>query len=302
MGEYLRVLHAHIHRRWADNFLRLVGEKLPPVNPLNDAAMSAEVDLVVAADGQLISAKITRSSGFAGFDDAIVEVLRDAVPFPTPPPPVRSDDDKLHAHWVFARDQRRCAGVALTRAYDPLEVAIPKLLRTGRRDEALSRVAHGPRRRPARGADVHAAGAGLDQVRRSRAVGDRAAGEDARRARRRRGDQVAQDRRAPPRADRRRGRRAGVAQDAALPARRRWFESDNWTDHQTAAVALATSGDPGLRARPREAAGQRQGAPGGARAAATALGVDRRSRREEGAGRRHQGRDPRRCARPRCWR
>ena len=42
---------------------------------------------------------------------------------------------------MFARDQRRCAGVAVLRTYDPIEVALPKLLRSGRRDEALKRVA-----------------------------------------------------------------------------------------------------------------------------------------------------------------
>jgi len=140
-GEYLRALHAHIHKRWADNFLRLAAEKLPPVNPLNQPGLTAEVDIVVAPDGQLISARIARASGFPGFDDAILEVLRDSVPFPKPPTAVRSDDERLHAHWVFARDQRRCAGLAVQRAYDPVEVALPKLLRAGRRDEALKRVA-----------------------------------------------------------------------------------------------------------------------------------------------------------------
>ena len=111
-GAYLRELHAHIHRRWADNFLRLAADKLPATNPLNDATKVAEVDVIIAADGQLISAKITRPSGFAGFDDAIVEVLHDGVPYPSPPPAVRSDDDKLHAHWLFARDQRRCSGLS----------------------------------------------------------------------------------------------------------------------------------------------------------------------------------------------
>src|SRR5262245_61231847 len=139
-GDYLRTLHGHIHRRWADNFLRLAAEKLPPVNPLNQPGLTAEADVVVAPDGQLISARISRGSGFAGFDDAILEVLRDSVPFPKPPGPVRSDDDRLHAHWVFARDQRRCAGIAILRTYDPIEVALPKLLRAGHRDEALKRV------------------------------------------------------------------------------------------------------------------------------------------------------------------
>ena len=139
--DYLRALHTHIHRRWTDNFLRLAGEKLPPVNPLNQPGLTAEADIVVAGDGQLISARIARGSGFPGFDDAVLEVLRDAVPFPKPPAGLRSDDDRFHAHWMFARDQRRCAGVAVVRTFDPIEVALPKLLRSGRRDEALKRVA-----------------------------------------------------------------------------------------------------------------------------------------------------------------
>src|SRR3954468_8363874 len=102
--DYLRALHGHIHRRWADNFLRLAGEKLPAINPLNQPGLTAEADIVVAGDGQLISARVARGSGFPGFDDAILEVLRDAVPFPTPPPQARSDDNRFHAHWVFARD------------------------------------------------------------------------------------------------------------------------------------------------------------------------------------------------------
>ena len=88
-GDYLRTLHAHIHRRWVDNFLRLVADKLPAVNPLNQPGLTAEVDIVVAPDGQLLSAAITRGSGFVGFDDAVLEVLRDSVPFPTPVPAVR---------------------------------------------------------------------------------------------------------------------------------------------------------------------------------------------------------------------
>src|SRR5437016_6209902 len=67
--DYLGTLHAHIHRRWADNFLRLAGEKLPAINPLNQPGLTAEADIVVAGDGQLISARIARGSGFAGFDD-----------------------------------------------------------------------------------------------------------------------------------------------------------------------------------------------------------------------------------------
>src|SRR5689334_10819660 len=53
-GDYARRLHAHVHKRWADNFLRLVGEKLEGTNPLNDGARTAEVDITVAVDGQMV--------------------------------------------------------------------------------------------------------------------------------------------------------------------------------------------------------------------------------------------------------
>jgi TonB family protein len=150
VSHYLRALHEHVHRRWADNFLMLIQQKLPLTNPLNVAARDAEVDVVISPDGQLLSSTITKSSGFPGFDDAIGEVLRDSVPFPLPPPSARSDDDRLHLHWVFARDQRRCAGMTVTHVQEAPEVALPKLLHTGRRDEAAERIA------AARAAGAHA--------------------------------------------------------------------------------------------------------------------------------------------------
>src|SRR5215471_4719365 len=70
-GEYLRRIHAHIHKRWADNFVRLIGEQIPAANPLNEPGRTAEADLTIGADGQLVASRITVSSGFPGFDDAI---------------------------------------------------------------------------------------------------------------------------------------------------------------------------------------------------------------------------------------
>lgn len=242
--DYMRALHAHIHGRWADNFLRLAAEKLPPINPLNQPGLTAEADIVVSGDGQLISARVTRGSGFVGFDDAILEVLRDAVPFPKPPTAVRSDDDRLHAHWTFARDQRRCAGVAVLHTYDPIEVALPKLLRAGRRDEALKRVAM------TRGAGlpaeqmftllaadwiksaIHEPWATVRMARLLAEKGDDEGSKWLKNAVRR--PELASD--------------AGSALVAAkiplCPLLKAWFDSDNWSDHQMAAIALATSGDP----------------------------------------------------------
>src|SRR5215471_6054442 len=59
-AEYLRRVHAHIHKRWADNFLRLIGEQIPAQNPLNsEPGRTAEVDVTVGADGQMISSRVS---------------------------------------------------------------------------------------------------------------------------------------------------------------------------------------------------------------------------------------------------
>lgn len=247
---YLAALHAHIHRRWTDNFLRLIGEKLELNNPLNVADRSAEVDITISGDGQLLSAKITRSSGFPGFDDAIIEILRDAVPYPKAPVEVRSDDDNLRLHWVFARDQRRCSGVMVTRSYDPIEAALPKLLHQGRREEALKRVAL------ARGSGVHVQPqltllaldwikAALHQpyatVAMARTLGARG---DA--------DAIKWLKLAVKRPDL--AADAGAALTAlkvpVCPLVKEAFDSQNWADHLPAAMALATAGEaecvPGL--------------------------------------------------------
>jgi len=271
-GAYLRELHAHIHRRWADNFLRLAADKLPATNPLNDATKVAEVDVIIAADGQLISAKITRPSGFAGFDDAIVEVLHDGVPYPSPPPAVRSDDDKLHAHWLFARDQRRCSGLSLTQAYDPVEVALPKLLRTGRRAEALARVAM------ARGAGLHADPMFtlLAQDWNKAAIHEPWATVRLAKWLAAHGDEEG------VRWLRNAVRRPDLAGDAGAalvavksplcPLVKGWFDTDNWSDHKTAAIALATSTDPACAPGLIKLLGNAKAHPDARAAAATALG------------------------------
>jgi TonB family protein len=241
---YLPALHGHVHRRWTDNFLRLVGEKLPATDPLNDPNKSADVDLVIAADGELVSATIARSSGVKGFDDAALEVLRDAVPYPVPPLGSRSDDDRAHVRWTFARNQRRCSGVVILRTYDPVEVVLPKLLRAGRRDEALRRIAM------ARGSGLPADAtftllaaewvkasmrepwSTVNLVRPLAARGDQ--------------DAIAWLKNAvryPANAAE--AGAALVAIKAPLcPLLKGWFDTESWTDHKTAAAALATSSDP----------------------------------------------------------
>ena len=272
-ASYLAAIHAHIHLRWSDNFLRLIGEKLELNNPLNVPDRTAEVDLVISADGQLLSTTVTRSSGFPGFDDAAVEILRDAVPYPKPPVEVRSDDNNLRLHWVFARDQRRCSGVVVTRAYDPVETALPKLLHQGRRDEALKRVAF------ARGNGAHVAPqltllaldwikAALHQpyatVAMARILGARG---DA--------DAIAWLKLAVLRPDL--AAEAGAALTAlkipVCPLVQKAFDSQNWADHQPAAVALATAGEAACLPGLTRLLGNPKAHPESRAAAAVALGT-----------------------------
>ena len=139
-GDYLRRIHQHIHKRWADNFLLLASEKLPVQNPVNDATRTATAELALNAEGQIVSLTLSKTGGFPGFDDAIIEVLRDGVPFPEAPVEARSDDTLIHLRWSFARDQRRCSSVAVIHVEDALPTAVPHLLRDRRETEVLRRI------------------------------------------------------------------------------------------------------------------------------------------------------------------
>jgi TonB family protein len=271
--DYLRRIHAQVHRRWADNFLRLVGEKLPLANPLNEAGRTATVDVTIARDGQMIGSQVTTASGFPGFDDAIIEVLRDSVPFPNPPEAVRSDDDKLHLRWVFARDERRCAGLTIVRVNDPPDISLPKLLRMSRYEESLSRVVTAR----TEGAPVdpmmttlasewtksaiHEPWASVRMARMLAEHGETAAVSWLKQAVKR------------PELARAAGEALSANKVAVCPLVKASFDGDNPVDQQAAAQALATAGDaacaPGLIALLQSAKAR----PEARAAAAVALGA-----------------------------
>ncbi len=243
-NNYFRALHAHIHRSWADNFLRLAAEKLPATDQLNDATKSAEVDLVIGGDGKITSVTVARASGLQSFDDAMLEVVRDGAPFPAPPTSVVSDDERLHLRWTFARDQRRCSGVAVIRTFEPVEVVMPKLLSKGWRNEAAKRLAM------ARGAGLHADPAftmfAADALK--RAMKEPWATVRMVRLLAERGDQDAVNwlKNAVRRPDLAAEAGAALVQVKAplCPLVKGWFETQAWNDHKTAAAALTTSNDP----------------------------------------------------------
>jgi HEAT repeat protein len=139
-GSYLTRVHARAHSRWADNFLALASQTLPQTDPINDPTRTTTVELVLNPEGEIVKLETTKASGFAGFDDAARDVLRDSVPFPRATVDLRSDDGLVHLSWVFARDEHRCSGVTLVRYEEPLAIAIPKLVRDGREEEVVRRI------------------------------------------------------------------------------------------------------------------------------------------------------------------
>jgi HEAT repeat protein len=139
-ASYLSRVHARAHSRWADNFLALASQTLPQTDPINQPTLATTVELVLNPEGEIVKLETTKASGFAGFDDAARDVLRDSVPFPRATVELRSDDGLVHLSWVFARDEHRCSGVTLVRYEEPLAVAIPKLVRDGREEEVVRRI------------------------------------------------------------------------------------------------------------------------------------------------------------------
>jgi TonB family protein len=270
---YLKTVHAAIHRRFSDNFLRLIGEKLELTNPLNVPTLEAEVDLVIGGDGQLLSSQITKSSGFPGFDDAVIEIVRDVVPYPPAPSEVRSDDGTTHLHWIFARDQRRDSGFSVRRTFDPIAIALPKLLQQGRRDEALNRVAY------ARGNGEHVGEqftllaldwlkSSLHQpwttVRIAKLLAARGDGEAIKwlKSALQRPELAASA-----------GEALAALKIPVCPLVKATLEGQNPNDQGTAAAALATAGDPACAAGLLKLLGSNKVAPDARAAAATALGA-----------------------------
>lgn len=138
-GDYLRLVHSHIHWAWADNFIDGLLAKRPPTDPLNKPSLEAEVLFTVRWDGSTAEATLSRSSGNKEFDRAALQAVRGVTRYPVPPLEIFGDDGVAHFRWVLARDRRRCSDGELRRVEAPLEQALPRLFLLGRKKEALLR-------------------------------------------------------------------------------------------------------------------------------------------------------------------
>ncbi|HWM87088.1 MAG TPA: TonB family protein [Kofleriaceae bacterium] len=117
--------------------------RLPPGHALNRPGLSVRLALELDAQGDLIVLRVAAPSGSQAFDEAAVEVAREAMPLPRPPTDLLSDDDHLHLDWRFSRDARQAGpATALMRRVEwPLERALPALLARRRVGDAARRVA-----------------------------------------------------------------------------------------------------------------------------------------------------------------
>jgi len=137
---YLQALHAKVHRLWADNFLAMATAQLPKEHPVNLASRVTELEIALAANGNVVEVRVSKPSGSTEFDAAAVDVVKTSAPFAEASEATLSDDGKVHVKWTFARDDRRCSGLSLDRR----ELATPDAVRTlvaqGRIAAAITRL------------------------------------------------------------------------------------------------------------------------------------------------------------------
>jgi len=155
-GDYLRAVHARLHKVWHDQYLRTVsaldrvtaGEDADRQHAVGSTAGGHDdvtLSVEIRWDGSVAGINVERSSGDFAFDQAAMALVKTAAPLPVAAHNLLSDDGYLHLTWTLARDERACAaGARFFRADDPLDVALPRLLAAHRFDESVRRVSAAP--------------------------------------------------------------------------------------------------------------------------------------------------------------
>ena len=139
---YLDSVHTRFRPAWSA-FLEDCRLRLPRDHVLNDTSLQAVLTVSIDRGGRVVDTAVSKRSGVAAFDEAAVEVVREARGLPAPPRDLVSDDDRVHLDWLFARDRRQAgpATAALRRVEWPLDRAVSMLVKAGRIGEAALRVA-----------------------------------------------------------------------------------------------------------------------------------------------------------------
>ncbi|MBA3455235.1 MAG: hypothetical protein H0T42_19245 [Deltaproteobacteria bacterium] len=147
---YLTAIARGIQPNWA-HFLEDCRVRLPATHALNVMTLSARAELAIDRTGKVTVIDIA-TSGNADFDLAVRDVLADASRVDVPPVELRSDDDRLHVRWMFARDLRQ-AGPATAELLDvqlPLIGVTERLLAQREVARAAIRVARSAQSDPDR--------------------------------------------------------------------------------------------------------------------------------------------------------
>ncbi len=143
-ASYLTVIAESIQPNWA-HFLEDCRVRLVATHPLNSMTLLAVVELAIDRTGKIMGISIA-TSGSADFDLAVRDVLADAARVEPPPAELLSDDDRVHVHWLFARDRRQAgpAGASVLDIQLPLLGVIDRLLKQGELVRAARRIAIAP--------------------------------------------------------------------------------------------------------------------------------------------------------------
>ena len=96
-------VHPRIHSKFSDDYLPKL-DGLLPYDRMNQGAIWAIADIHVRADGALESVQISRPSGIADFDRAVVTAVEQSAPYPHPPASIVRGTG-ITLRWTFARPQ-----------------------------------------------------------------------------------------------------------------------------------------------------------------------------------------------------
>jgi TonB family protein len=111
-AHYITAMHKQIHRRFMLGFLADIDARNDPAYA--DQTLWTQLAIVVNGDGSIARLDVARSSGVRSFDDAAIESVRSAAPFPPPPALIVSADGAVHLDWRFYRDGvRGCSAIGV---------------------------------------------------------------------------------------------------------------------------------------------------------------------------------------------
>ncbi|HEY3355124.1 MAG TPA: TonB family protein, partial [Polyangia bacterium] len=138
-AEWLEAVHDEIHGDWSmDVIPGLITNDLR----YYDLRLEATVEITLEPSGKITEVRLARASGIEYLDRRAEALFANLGALPPPPEVLLSDDEVVRLRWRLARDQRGCApgGAAVVRIVDPLDVAVGRLLRTGRHVRAAARL------------------------------------------------------------------------------------------------------------------------------------------------------------------